>query len=528
MLFKFAIRSVKTACICLLSLLILVACSPISPNLAQRSAQPKVPPARNFTSFSASLRCMDDLLLGAKRSRVLISSTGLPDRTKKLNVGTDDMLLNAINQMNRKSKTYIFIDQSLEKLNGQIAIHTPRKGTIDPQLYIRGAITQIDSNVASSTLTLETDDPDRITDHEIGRGLTVVTVDMHLVNFNTKAVISGSSVANSMVVTTKGFGVGTSGMIDVTAFNTKLRINRVESLGQAVRNLVELGAIELIGRHANVAYWECLNIPAVKQRRTNRKEIVFSSADKILRIPEVQGMLATLGFYSGDTTGVLDPRTRDAISHFQAQHGLIATGDLNYDTFQHLLERTRGFAPKRRTDLPTKPQYQIEIVKDIVDEPALPRPAKIQRRPIQIRLFGKSKPMTLDLKSVKNKYTVGDVWQSYLVAPRGGFLSCFHQSDGGPITQILPVQSNASFAVGEGQEVEIPNPEASFDIKFETKGTREKVLCILEIAEVPMNLDKIASNSDLGPMKVTKFEAIIDFYKAKNKNIMWGQISESG
>jgi len=373
MLFKYVIRFVKTACICLLSLSILVACTPLTPNLAQRAAQPKVPPARNFTSFSASLRCMDDLLLGAKRSRVLISSTGLPDRTKKLNVGTDDMLLNAINQMNRKSKTYVFVDQSLEKLNGQIAIHTPRKGTINPKLYIRGAITQIDSDVASSTLTLETDDPDRITDHEIGRGLTVVTVDMHLVNFDTKAVISGSSVANSMVVTTKGFGVGTSGMIDVTAFNTKLRINRVESLGQAVRNLVELGAIELIGRHANVAYWECLNIPSVKQRRTNRKEIIFSSADKILRIPEVQEMLKTLGFYSGDATGTLDPRTRD------------------YDTYQHLLEKTRGFAPKRRTDLPSQPQDPIEIVKDVIDEPVQPLPANIQRRPIQIRSFGKSK-----------------------------------------------------------------------------------------------------------------------------------------
>ena len=353
----------------IVSAMVLAGCTPLSPNMAQRAAQPKVPAARNFTSFSASLRCMDDLLVAAKRPRTLISSTGLPDRTKKLAVGADDMLLNAINQMNRNSKTYIFVDQSLEKDAGQNAIYTPKDSSVSPKLYVRGAISQIDSNVASITLVLGADDEgvrtgqDRVTrngDSTIGRGMTIVTVDMHLVSFPDKTVVPGSSVANSMVVTTRGFGIGATGLINVTALDASLQINRVESLGQAVRNLVELGALELIGRHANVAYWECLNIPAVKQRRANRKEIIFSSAGKPFRIPEVQNMLRLLGFYSGDITGGVDQRTRDAISHFQANSGLIATGDLNYDTYQHLLEKTKGFAPRRRTGTPQISELAVQ------------------------------------------------------------------------------------------------------------------------------------------------------------------------
>ena len=60
--------------------------------------------------------------------------------------------------------------------------------------------------------------------------------------------------------------------------------------------MIELGAIELIGRHANVQYWECLNIPATKTKAAERKESIFSSADKLRRIPEAQMMLEHLGF----------------------------------------------------------------------------------------------------------------------------------------------------------------------------------------------------------------------------------------
>ena len=110
----------------------LIGCTPLTPNMAQRAAQPKVPAARNFTSFSASLRCMDDLLLATKRPRTLISSTGIPDRTNKLSVGADDMLLNAVNQMNRKSRLYVFVDQSLERDSGQIAISPRAKPIRNP------------------------------------------------------------------------------------------------------------------------------------------------------------------------------------------------------------------------------------------------------------------------------------------------------------------------------------------------------------------------------------------------------------
>jgi hypothetical protein len=377
--------------------------------------------------------------------------------------------------------------------------------------------------------------------------MTIVTVDMHLVSFPDKTVVPGSSVANSMVVTTRGFGIGATGLINVTALDANLTINRVESLGQAVRNLVELGAIELVGRHANVPYWECLNIPAVKQRRTNRKEIVFSSADKPLRIPEVQRMLQTLGYYSGEVTGVVDQRTRDSISHFQAGHGLIATGDLNYDTYQHLLEKTKGYAPKRRTAMPhtqasIEVEKEAEFLTDYTDKDAAldtmvedtdEQANSVARRPRKTLLNGfltkpKRAARGIEITSFRNNYRVGDSWQASLIAPSAGYLSCFHQSNNDLITQVFPVQPDATFQVVTGQQVLVPDPRDGFDIKFERSGMPEKIMCILEISQQPTSISGIRAKQALGPMNVLDFEHLVNIYRGANPRIIWGQISEKG
>jgi predicted RNA binding protein YcfA (HicA-like mRNA interferase family) len=470
---------------------------------------------------------MDDLLVGAKRPRTLISSTGLPDLTNQIKVGADDMLLNALSQMNRKSKTYLFLDQSLEKDAGQISIYTPPKTALTPKFYVRGSISQVDSSVMSGSLDLNADDKASRTgqtqyfgggDSTFGRDVSIVTVDMHLVSFPDKTVVPGSSVANSMVVNSRSFSNTATGLIDVTGLDATLQINRIESLGQAVRNLIELGAIELIGRHANVAYWECLNIPAVKQRKTNRKEIAFTSADKLVRIPEVQKMLQQLGYYSASITGIVDQRTRDSISHFQATHGLIATGDLNYDTYQHLLEKTKGYAPRRRTEAP---ETQFE-------EAPKPDTKKLVKRMDRAGFFKSAQKGSLDIKSTKRQYKVGDTWQTYIVLPRGGFLSCFHQSGSGSITQILPSKPDVAFAVGTGQEILLPDPNDGFDIKFETKGLSEAVLCILEVAKKPADLSDIVGTVPLTPTKARSFEHLISLYRERSGNIMWGQVQAKG
>ncbi|GLQ35378.1 hypothetical protein GCM10007939_16610 [Amylibacter marinus] len=505
-----------------------VACTPLSPNFAQRTAQPKVPAARNFTSFSASLRCMDTLLASTKRGRTLISSTGIPDLTNKISVAGDDMLVNALNQMNRTSGAYVFVDQSLERDSGQIAIYTPQKNIATPTLYVRGSISQVDSSVSSSSGSITSTDQSGErslgdANANIGRGLSIVTVDMHLVSFPDKTVVPGSSVANSMVVTSRSFGTGATGTINMALFKSTIQISRIESMSQAVRNLVELGAIELIGRHANVPYWECLNIPATKQRQTNRKEIVFSSADKPLRIPEVQKMLTQLGYYSGAVTAVLDQRTRDAISHFQAKSGLIATGDLNYDTYQHLQEQTSGFAPRRRTSDPDG-KFQNPEMPTLVIAETTPRPATSQSNPIfKSKNIPRTGPGGLPMRFLKTRYATNDVIRAQISIPSSGFLSCFHRSGTSPIVQVFPMDPNVAFAVSKGQLITVPDAQDGFDIKVESKTATEKLFCIVERNRTPIDISDISGTGPLQPLTVNSFQEILGKMQSKNRRVLWAE-----
>jgi hypothetical protein len=137
---------------------------------------------------------MDNMLAQAKRPRILISSSGLKDLSKKIPVGADEMLVNAVNQTNLKSGAYVFLDQSFEKEVGQLEWLSPTKTRKEPRFYFRGAITQLDTNTVNdkSKISLDfTDSPHPITINggaleksspSLNKGVSMVSVVVHLVS----------------------------------------------------------------------------------------------------------------------------------------------------------------------------------------------------------------------------------------------------------------------------------------------------------------------------------------------------------
>lgn len=324
--------------------LLLSACVGPDPRLGPAFAEPDTRPARAFTSFAPALDCMDELLRTQGRGRYLISSTDIPDETNQIAVGADDMLINALTRMNRSARRYIFVDQALIKFGGLLDTAVQNGDEAVPQLYIRGAISQLDRDVASDSGSAElTPGSGNLTGTRFGpyRKLSVVSVDMHLVEFPSRRVLPGASVANSMVVVGKGFGTSASGVINMATLGLSLQINRIESQSHAVRNLVELGLIELIGRHAGVPYWTCLAEPETDALGNERKEKRFVRRVPA-PLPEVQRMLAVLGYLDSPFESTLGPRTRAAIARFQADEDLLPNGVLDHDLSERLKRKTRG------------------------------------------------------------------------------------------------------------------------------------------------------------------------------------------
>ncbi|WP_165586956.1 peptidoglycan-binding protein [Pseudaestuariivita atlantica] len=343
------------------------ACTPDRAIMAPVAAEPNTPPARNFTNFNGALRCMDGLLARAGRGTTLISSTDIPDETFRVAVGADDMLINAINQMNRSNSAYVFVDQAIIKKDGQFEVRIASDQDVTPSHYIRGSISQLDNNVSEGSLTVNVGNasgPITPLGQEKtvygGNGAhTVVTVDLHLVQYPSRRVVPGGSVANSMVVTSRGFRTGASGLIEMTGVDATLRVTRVESLGQAVRNLVELGAIELLGRHARVPYWTCLSLPVEHPRQADLRERLVTRIPTALQVGKVQDGLIELGYLSAAAArGRMTEETRLAIARFQSDEGLIPSGRIDYD----LLERIRRRLSVRVIRPAVKPPAPAAVV----------------------------------------------------------------------------------------------------------------------------------------------------------------------
>jgi len=349
------------------------ACSPEILGLTPTIAEPKTPPARNITSFGPALHCMDDLLLEAKRPRVRITSTQLPDRTKKVFVGANDMLINAVNQMNRRSHAFVFVDQAIAKSSSGHLLEIETLDTkskvksIKPQFYIRGSISQLDENThaAKASLGLEnTREDSMLADAETGtsHGRSVVTVDLHLVAFPSRLVVPGASVSNSMVVTKNRFGAELSGDVFKIGFGPVFEIENMESRGQAVRNLIELGVIELLGQYSKVPYWDCLALETRDAQKSARQEHVHVGTEQTLHIKEAQTLLIKMHRLSGVPNGKMDPETQRALALFQKENGLIANGSVNFDTLRAL--RMKHDKAEQRIPRQTVSSAPVKMQKD--------------------------------------------------------------------------------------------------------------------------------------------------------------------
>ncbi len=532
----------RNAILFLTLLAFLTACADFYPRLAPKVAQPRTPVARNFTSFSTSLRCVDEMLAKKGRGTILISSNGIPDRTKKIYVGADDMLVNAINHMNRFSQAYVFVDQPLERDPGQLAITTlqtdKKKLSLDPRLYVRGSISQLDSNVVNDTVSGDIDllnapnpptiksGPLRTSDLGRGKTLSVVTVDMHLVAFPSRRVIPGSSVANSMVVTGRSYAAGASGLVRLTGFDVSVKINRVESQGQAVRNLIELGTIELLGRHAGIPYWECLNIRTTNQKKTNEKEIDFTTTPRPIKMAEVQRYLIHLGYYKGAKTGLLDLKTRNAVAKFQADQDLIATGEVDFDLFERLKERARGFPIAAETHL-------SELGPDAFNKPTTaktdPKPRHIEPD-FRIGNPENTNPPVVETRAFSMRRTsgrpqIGSAFRAELVAKKSGTIVCYHQQDATAITQITPLKPGTRMRVQTGQRVRIPLTNTRFDILFDKADALETITCIFDPALSPLPVSGILSQGELSKASANTIEKIVNTYRKSSGDIDWLTLS---
>ena len=465
------------------------------PGLALDAALPSTAPVRNITSFDESLRCMDNLFLTEGKRDIYITTAGIPDATGLIAAGTKEMFISAVSKMSEKSSAFRFVDYDPTQLDVQLLSQLVglTRDFVAPNYYVRGAITQLDSGVLASSQAAGLSLP--YVDLGVSRDqiVSVVSVDLNVGQLLTRQILPGISANNSIAVVQSGKGADVGGLIGKAGISFSVSLDRSEGFHQAVRTLIDLSTIEVLGKLTRTPYWQCLNIgstnPAFRsEARTWFDEMGSAERDRFARTTLLNtGYLQSADGPDADLTA--------ALARYQAEHDLIPSGHADFDFYYSVLagESRRRVASAAAAPTPIATTSQV----------ATAQPAE---------------PLRISLDTSRGEhpaYQPGEILVLQATPSRDAYIYCYYQDAGGTVARIFPNRFQPDAFVRANTPIHIPPAAGStFSIRFDKPRAREAVACLGTNREAGLLLPAPLKAQDLAPLPVPGLDAVVAEFRA--------------
>jgi len=390
---------------------------------------------RSLANFGDELRCMDYLLVdyGARDLTV-----GVDD---KLNAGVKGMLASAVSDMTRRSRAV-----RLMAYGGD--------GGVKPQYVVRGSVSSGDGMAVDLALTTQD-----------------------------QAMVPGATARNQVP----------RGRAEITKFGTRLRLADGES--QALRPLVELSAIELVGRLAKVPYWTCLGAtdddPAVAAEIRDWYDGMVAHPSEIIEYFQAQMRLRRL--YEGPIDGVVNPQIKDAVARYREALGLSREPKLSQEFLKAYLK-----ANHREVEAKVSPAGAAPVAV----APATPAPAPASAVPLTVRVAAANDA---------RKFARGEAVQLTVKPSRDAHVYCFLQDENQKISRFFPNRFQRESRVNAASGLQLPG-SMGFEIRMNSKGTTESVACFATEQDVAAEMPASLMAKDFAPLPVSSFEQMREHF----------------
>ena len=238
---------------------------------------PEDRPQRSITGFSHALRCMDTLMLDYGVRDVTMLTEEITDETKKLNAGTRDMLISAVSDMSRRSRAVRLVAFGKDTTNVISYLAAAQSAAVYqaiPLYDIKGSVSQFDENMIKNQ-------------KDLGFGISpylnlgiardaassMLALDLSVLTTSNMSVLPGVTSRNSVVILKQGSGFTGDAAYEKFGINYSMNLARSEGQSQALRGLVELAVVELVGKLTKTPYWSCLGVTDPKQNDETRLEM---------------------------------------------------------------------------------------------------------------------------------------------------------------------------------------------------------------------------------------------------------------
>lgn len=475
--------------------LLCLGCSSLRTFQPTESVRPQMPPVRNITSFTPALRCMDDLLAAygfgdQGIGGAFLTGEGVLDKTGK-NIGGDnlDVLIATVSQMATHSGAYKFVRHnprklSLDEMERLRLFHGGDFSKITwPRYDLSGAITQLDENVDARSLSVSV----VLFGGDVGASkdvrATVVSVDLNLSDAITGQVLNGMTASNTMAIKRQGKSLDGGGAIQKVGLFFTVSLDHNEGIYAALRALIELSTIEILGKLAKVPYWQCLQIESTNPEVFAMTRDWFAGMSATQRLSLTQRVLVQQGYYQGSITGLMDSATHEAVARYQAAANLIPSGRIDLDLYRRLISAE-----------------------------AAPRP--LVTRPVPEPVAQSAAPLQLTLTTPRGNapvYAAREVLTLTAQVSQEATLLCYYRDAQQRISRLYPNRFQPQARVPATQDIAIPG-SAPFALRLESPETTEEVLCVATPNDLSPRLPA-QLQPDLTPLPLARLEEVVELLR---------------
>ena len=479
-------------------------------------------PVRAISGFSDGLACMDNMLRDEHIPPTIIASKIIPDSSGgKASVSAKEMIFTSLSQMSRTSLVFRIVDMEVDPLK-QDTVQTLTNALLPsgqmtvpmPALYISGSITYVDQNVLLKNSGVGISSKD----YEVGYSkdiiVTAVGMDLHIGDFSSRTLLPGIDSSNEITAGNKGIGFDAGAEIKKAGIQFELGGTTSQGVGPAIRTLVDLGMIELVGKWARVPYWQCLSLDQAHpefQRQLYKWYTEMSDGEKIRLF---QTGLRSLGYYNGAINGQMSGELKTALHTFQADYKAVPSGNINFESYERLMKNyVVADGNGKFLRIGWKHDSESERFTQAPRD-GLPPWGKAEPKPIEIKI-------TLDRKDPQ--FYQGEALQLFVTTDRMSYLNCFYQDAQGSVAKIYPSMFQPPAQLQANMTTLIPdaNNPNSFSIEMTSIGN-EAVACVASINDISAELENMGI-ADLEAIEdITTVEQIVQYLQENMKDQIQG------
>ncbi len=461
----------------------------------QDVATPATLPVSAITDFTDSLQCMDTFLSRyqiPKNIKIVLVEDR--DTTGQV-VGAKDMMLTALSKMSMKSSAIRVVAISADNVEGLIRdiafnIVPERYQDISvPIYYLKISQPQLDNAISADRLQAGLRIRNLV-DGSLSKDtlMSAMSIDFNMGNMLTLENIPGVYSSNTVAIRRDGKSVSTTGTLRKLGALFRITTDRSEGYHHTLRQLVELGAVELVGRLTHIPYWECLDIAAANTAVQKQLRDWYESLTAEDLGYFIQSKLLALGYYTGELDGSASSATRVAIANYKARTGMLATGDMDFALYRALITDSTPIIASHLSLLRRKALTQADDGANTMQVTQHTQTGYDTVKPLSLALTLDNQPRVRE----------GDLIGFTARATVSSYLYCYYQKSGAAAYKIFPNRFSGGSRLPAERDRRIPGERDQFNLGADNSGDQHKVLCLASHDQIEN--EELSGLPDLTPL----------------------------